>query len=210
MFQDFFMDKKRSKIHLIFLITLLVIFTFSSQMPVKEGTVLAWEKVEDDNFEAKELDKRAQIIQAYLARYNSPLRYSAQNFVDAADEYDLDWKLVVSIAGVESTFGKFIPGGYNAWGWGVYGTQAIYFKSWKDGIFTVSAGLRKNYLNRGLNNPYAINKVYAASPTWGSKVSYFLNDLEKFKEQYEIETQRKIDNNLAFNSKETSASLNQN
>lgn len=138
--------------------------------------------------ERKTLDKRALVLQAYLSKFNSPLTYQAQNFVDAADENNLDWKLVASIAGVESTFGKFIPGGYNAWGWGVYGTQAIYFDSWEDGINTVSEGLRKNYFNKGLTDPYSINRVYAASPSWGAKVTYFLADLERFQNQNMAET----------------------
>lgn len=137
-----------------------------------------------DEIIAKKLDREAQILADYLKYRNSPLQYHAQDFIDAAKEYDLDWKMLPAIAGVESTFGKFIPGGYNAWGWGVYGTNAIYFRSWKEAIFTVSQGLREGYLNKGLNNPYSINRVYAASPHWGRKVSYFIADLARFEKQY--------------------------
>jgi len=132
----------------------------------------------------KKLDPQAEILAEYLASYNSPLQYHAQDFIDAAKIYNLDWKLVASIAGVESTFGKFIPGGYNGWGWGVYGTQAIYFNSWREGIFTVSKGLRENYVNKGLTEPYAMNRVYATSFHWGGNVTYFMNDLEKFAANY--------------------------
>ena len=172
------------------LISLLLIIPFlTTTMPIiSQGSpVLAQEEIE-----SRAADKRALVLQAYLAKHNSPMQYQAQNFVDAADQYNLDWKLVPAIAGVESTFGKFIPGGYNAWGWGVYGTQAIYFGSWKDGIFTVSEGLRKNYLNKGLSDPYDINRVYAASPTWGSHVSYFLGDLERFEKNYRMEDSKQI------------------
>lgn len=144
--------------------------------------------------EAKVMDKRARVLKAYLAKRNSPLQYHAQDFVDAADTYQLDWKLVAAISGVESTFGKFVPGGtdpqytsYNAWGWGVYGTQAIYFKSWREGIFAVSKGLRTGYFNKGLTDPYSINRVYAASPTWGAKVSFFLGDMQRFEAGYKDE-----------------------
>lgn len=134
--------------------------------------------------EAKKLDPRALILRDYLAKYDSPLQYQAQDFIDAADTYDIDYKLVPAIAGVESTFGKAIPGGYNAWGWGVYGDQAIYFDSWRNGIFTVSQGLKQNYIDKGLTDPYTINRVYAASPAWGAHVTYFLNDLNKFEANY--------------------------
>jgi hypothetical protein len=90
-----------------------------------------------------------------------------------------------AIAGVESTFGKAIPGGYNAWGWGVYGDQAIYFSSWKNGINTVAEGLKTRYVDKGLTDPYAMNKVYAASTAWGGHVAFFLNDLDQFAKEYE-------------------------
>lgn len=130
--------------------------------------------------ESRELDSRAEILAAYFAQYNSPLEYHAQDFIDAADSYNVDWRLVPAISGVESTFGKFIPGGYNAWGWGVYGTHALYFNSWRDGIFTVTEGLKKNYIDKGLTDPYSMNRIYAASPYWGGKVSYFLQNISNF------------------------------
>lgn len=142
--------------------------------------------------EEKITDRKVKIVEDYLSKYNSPLKGSARDFVEAAEKYDLDWKLVVSIAGVESTFGKFIPGGhqpgfttYNCWGWGVYGDQALGFKSWKDGIYTVSEGLKKNYVDKGFVTPFQMNRIYAASPTWGTKVTYFMNDLDKFAKNYE-------------------------
>lgn len=150
------------------------------------------------NIHAQSFDKRAEILRDYLAHRNSPMQYQAQSFIEAADKYNLDWKLVPAIAGVESTFGKFIPGGYNAWGWGVYGTQAIYFDSWRDGIFTVSKGLRQNYFNKGLTDPYVINRVYAASPTWGSKVTYFLNDLDAFEQKHQKQTPAYVAANFNF------------
>jgi hypothetical protein len=143
------------------------------------------------HIEAKPVDKRAQIIKDYLAKHNSPLEDNAQDFVDAADKYGLDWRLVVSIAGTESTFGKFIPGGhdplytsYNGWGWGVYGDNVLKFKSWREAIFTISQGLKEDYVDKGYTEPFSMNKKYAASKTWGSKVSYFMNDLEKFAKNY--------------------------
>lgn len=145
-------------------------------------------KIEGEKFD----NDRAWILQAFLAKYHSPLQYQAQDLVASADKYSLDWRMVAAIAGVESTFGKFIPGGYNAWGWGVYGDQAIYFKSWKEGIYTVSEGLKKNYLDRGLTNPYTINKAYAESPFWGGKVIYFLNKIKEFEQEYNKEAHGEI------------------
>lgn len=168
---------------LVFILTIISLL-FPTYLPVVGKEV---EKNPQANqIKAKQLDKQAEILAAYLANHDSPLQYHAQDFVDAAREYDLDWRLVPAIAGVESTFGKFTPGGYNGWGWGVYGTQAVYFKSWKEGIFTVTEGLREKYANRGLTNPYLMNKAYATSPRWGSKVTYFMKDIDRFAKKYEL------------------------
>lgn len=170
---------------------LIILLLLSSNLVLAENVVEKPQEVE-----SKKLGKEAKILSAYLAQFDSPLQYHAQDFIDAAKTYNLDWKLVSAIAGVESTFGKQIPGGYNAWGWGVYGNQAIYFDSWKDGIFTVSKGLRENYLDKGLTDPYSINRVYAESRTWGSNVAYFMQDLEKFAQDNEAKNQPfKIDGN---------------
>lgn len=169
---------------LIFVVSFLALIFFSKNTGV--DTLVANDDPTPTEVSYKQLDERAKILSDYLASYNSPLQYHAQDFVDAADQYKLDWKMLPAIAGVESTFGKSIPGGYNAWGWGVYGTNVIYFKSWKDGIFTIAKGLRENYLNRGLQDPYSINRAYAASPLWGGKVTYFMNNLEKYSQRYQL------------------------
>lgn len=171
---------------LVFTIFILP-FLFSTR-PIVAGNMVE-KNTSFQQIEAKKLDKKAQILAAYLAKYDSPLQYHAQDFIDAAQRFGLDWKMLPAIAGVESTFGKVTPGGYNGWGWGVYGNKALYFASWTDGIFSVAKGLRENYIDRGLTDPYSINRAYAASPYWGWKVSYFMNDLERFAQIYEASQQ---------------------
>lgn len=168
--------------NLFVLVGLLLSILFSAREVLAEGLV---ENTLPEAVEAKQLGKEAKILTEYLAKYDSPLQYHAQDFIDAANLYDLNWKLVAAISGVESTFGKFIPGGYNGWGWGVYGTQAIYFKSWKDGIYTVSQGLRENYINKGYTEPFSMNRIYAASPNWGSRVTFFMVEMERFAKEYQ-------------------------
>ncbi len=124
-------------------------------------------------------DFRVVKLQAFLAQYDSPLTPYAQVFVDRADEYQIDWRLVPAITGVESTFGKQIPfNSYNAYGWN---NGNYYFKSWEDSIEIVSKALREKYLDRGLDTPYKIGRVYAPpSPFWGGKVNHFINKIESF------------------------------
>src|SRR6185436_17585531 len=65
------------------------------------------------------IDAREKVLKEYLASKNSPLDKNAKDFIEAADKYHLDWKLVPAISGVESSFGKAIPNdSYNGWGWG--------------------------------------------------------------------------------------------
>lgn len=143
--------------------------------------------------EAKRIERRAKILAQYLKQFDSPLQNHAQDFIDLADKYGIDWKLVPAIAGVESTFGKFIPGGFNGWGWGVYGTQAIYFSSWREAIETITRGLKEKYIDRGLITPAQMNKIYAASPSWGVKVEYFMRQIEEFSAKYEAENPENIE-----------------
>lgn len=185
MHQDFLMKKLKRVLIAAILIPFLFNGTAVAQTPISSP-----EPIQEMTIEIRELDYRAQILRDYLSKFNSPLAQHAQDFIEAADTHNLDWKLVPAIAGVESTFGKHTPGNalypsYNGWGWGVYGTQAIYFKSWREGIFTVSEGLRKNYFNKGLTTPTTINPVYAASKSWGRNVDFFMNEMEKFADSYE-------------------------
>lgn len=143
--------------------------------------------------ESKQLDKRALVLKDYLAQFNSPLQYHTQDLVDAADANNIDWKLIASIAGAESTFGKKIPGGtnpeyssFNGWGWGVYGDNVLYFDSWREALFKVSKGIRNSYADKGLGNPAEMNIKYSSSAHWADSVSYFINDLEEFARNYQI------------------------
>lgn len=129
------------------------------------------------------VDNRVAILEGVLTSYGSPLTVEAKNFIFYADKYQLDWKLVAAIAGVESTFGKHIPSNsYNAWGWAIYtGKQdGRHFDSWEDGIAIVSEGLRKNYIDKGATTIEQIGYSYAASRAWPNSVRFFLSKIEGF------------------------------
>jgi hypothetical protein len=130
----------------------------------------------------KLLDKRPKVLKQFLELYNSPLAEYADVFVQEADKNNIDWRLVASIAGVESTFALHLPANsYNAWGWGIFGTNVHYFESYEDAIKTISKGLREDYMNKWkATNVYEIGRIYAASPTWAQRVTYFMNKIEEF------------------------------
>ena len=117
-------------------------------------------------------DYRVENLENFLAKFNSPLANYAQDFVSYADENGIDYRLVPSISGVESTFGKQIPyDSYNAYGW-VNGNYN--FNSWPESINVVSNTLKTQYVDKGAVSIAQIARRYAPpSSTWGSKVQYF-------------------------------------
>lgn len=135
--------------------------------------------------QASEPDSRAKILKEFLETFDSPLAASAQTFVQAADENKIDWRLVTAISGVESTFAHQLPSNsYNAWGWGIYGDNTIYFSSYDEAIQTITKALREKYMDKwGAQDVYEIGHFYAASPTWASRVAYFMNKIEEFAEK---------------------------
>ena len=141
-----------------------------------DGTArLAWQEAKSDT--------RVSKLTSYLAYQNSLLTAEASHFVAEADRLNLDWKFVAAISGVESTFGKFTPtGSYNGWGWGIpTGAQwGVAFKDWKEGITSVSEGLRYNYIDKGAVTIEQIGRIYAASPTWSWKVRFFMDQIQSF------------------------------
>ena len=125
-----------------------------------------------------EEDKRTKKLVFFLGENNSPLTEFANDFIKAADKYELDWRLVAAITGVESTFGKRIPqGSFNAYGWG---NGKIDFESWPQSIEHVSSVLSEKYVAKGLDTPQKMASVYAPpSQTWGSKVTYFMKKIDQ-------------------------------
>lgn len=173
-----------------FILTAFLAFIFTPQtVQAKELLTMAGTSAILKNEEQIALIKqnqRALQLEAFLQKYNSPLAPYAQNFVDMADKYGIDWKLVPAITGVESTFGKHIPyNSYNAYGWanGKYS-----FKSWEESIEKVTKTLKEKYYNRGLDNPYKIGPVYAPpSSTWAGKVNRFMKEIEGFQSTNKLE-----------------------
>jgi len=130
-------------------------------------------------------DYRVQNLRNFLQNYGSPLAEYAESFVKYADENDLDYRLVPSITGVESTFGKHIPfNSYNAYGW-ANGNYS--FASWDDSIEHVSETLKSSYIDKGATTIAQIAKIYAPpSTTWGVKVQFFVKKIDTLPLNFDI------------------------
>lgn len=160
------MDRK----HLLTALFLLIVF-----FPIKPAAAQVSSAVPKNT--QVMADKRANILRQFLAKYDSPLVDNAEDFVEAADFYGLDWRMLPAIAGIESTFGKqMIQGTYNAYGWG---GGTIRFKSWSDGIWTISGAIKEKYVDKGADNIYKIGRIYCPpNPQWPYKVQSFMDKIE--------------------------------
>ncbi len=95
--------------------------------------------------EKEDLKEKAGIIDSFLESRGSVLAGYGAKFVEEARKNDIDWRLVVAIAGRETTFGKNMcknpKAPNNPFGWG---SCKIGFKSIDESIEKISASLGGN------------------------------------------------------------------
>ncbi|MGI5897607.1 MAG: hypothetical protein ACOX6Q_00375 [Candidatus Dojkabacteria bacterium] len=141
------------------------------------------------------MDSRILAMNKFLKDYHSPMAKYAKTFVEEADKYGLDWRLLASISGVESAFGNIIPANSNnAWGWrGINGNEAGWsmFSSWNHAISHITERIAVGY---GTNlSPFDMESTYCPpcglnpEHAWANGVnnymnqlSYYLNNLSDF------------------------------
>lgn len=154
--------------------------TLSAETLVVSSSAQVYSQEEKDEF-----NTRVSRLQKFLKSYNSPLEHYAINFVKASETYNLDYRLLVAISGVESTFGKRIPyNSYNAFGWA---NGKYKFNSWEESIELVSKTLREKYYNKGLTNISEIARRWAPpSKTWATKVKYFMEKIDPVPVEFDL------------------------
>jgi hypothetical protein len=125
-------------------------------------------------------DARVMAVKDFLKRYNSDLLPYAQNIIDAADKYNLDYRLVPAIAMQESNLCHKAPkNSHNCWGYAIYGKKVLKFTNYADAINTVTKTLAVQYKQQGLETPEQIMTKYTpgSNGSWAKSVSYFMNQL---------------------------------
>ncbi len=103
-------------------------------------------------------DPRLTALRHFLAEKDSPIQHLAEDFLIASDRYSIDWRLLPSVAFLESTAGKVYKNN-NIFGWNNANTK---FASVREGIYYVGQRLGDSDLYRGkslveklaLYNPY--------------------------------------------------------
>ena len=129
---------------------------------------------------------REEVLAAFFEDLKSPLKPNAKKFIEVADKYGLDYRLLPAISCMESTCGKrIIPESYNPFGWGIYGTTHIAFASFDEAIETVGKGLAENYVSKGFDTPREIAPIYTPPNhvNWLNGVNYFYSRMETLEGQ---------------------------
>ena len=126
-------------------------------------------------------DSRSTNLKSFFRKYNSPLYDKSDIFIQVADKYGFDYRLLPAIAMQESGLCKFIPeNSYNCWGWGIYGSTVTRFDSYEEAINTVASGIKKHYIDKGLVTASMIMSKYTPSSngSWAHGVNTFLKLLQ--------------------------------
>lgn len=161
-------------VYIIYFIFSPNVFAQTVQAPDESEVKEALESLEEVR------DQRVEKIEAYYNTHNLPLAAYAQEFVDAADTYGIDWRLLPAIGFIESTGGKYAcqTASYSPFGWG---SCKINFNSYEHAIDVTAMNLGGHnprtayfYKDKTLKEKlYAYNSVI---PTYRQKI---LREMER-------------------------------
>jgi hypothetical protein len=115
-------------------------------------------------------DARTVRLTAFFSKLHCPVTYLAQDFIDAADDNQLDWRLLPSISVIESGGGKAARNN-NIFGWD-NGNQL--FPTLRAGINHVAFKLGKSALYRNRDSVGKL-RLYNPDETYVDKVLDVMN-----------------------------------
>jgi hypothetical protein len=117
-------------------------------------------------------DPRLKALRSFFRRSDCPALQYAPVFLQAADDYNLDWRLLPSISFVESTGGKAAPNN-NLFGWD---SGQARFTSPEAGIHVVGYRLAYSglYRDKGLD---AILATYNPDTQYATKVKSVMRSI---------------------------------
>ena len=154
-------------------------FQLSGIQPISFGALPSVGNSLSNQIEEKDI--RVDRVRNFFDQYNSPLVPFAQNVVESADQYNINFRLVPAIAMQESNLCLKAPkNSNNCWGFGIYGKTMTTFSNYAEAIETVTKTLAKDYIGKGLNTPEEIQKKYTPSNNgaWAYSVSHFMQTIQ--------------------------------
>lgn len=150
---------------------------FAPQSYSGEGQVQGVESVLETD------DARAALVTSFLERHNSPLEpadYYGKVFVEVADRYGFDFRLLPAIAMQESNLCKAIPpGSYNCLGFGVHERGTLGFENFEANFERAGRELKLYYIDKGLTTPEQIMTKYTPSSngSWAESVNQWMAEM---------------------------------
>ncbi len=167
---------KKNVILILIFLFFVPLFYFAKAETVSESSA----KLKSDNNITVEnhFFIKIKAIENVFVKYQSPLVSSVNQFIYVCQKYQLDCYLLPAIAGLESTFGRFVyPQSFNPFGWG---GGYVMFRDWNESIEAVGKGIREHYLNKGAKTEDEIGIIYSESSTWAQRVKFlkeiFINE----------------------------------
>jgi hypothetical protein len=128
-------------------------------------------------------DARPVLLKQFLEKHKSPLKpydYWGGYLVQLADQYQLDYRLLPSIAMQESNLCKVIPEGtFNCLGLGIHARGTWGFQSYEENFDAAARILKKEYIDKGYVTPEEIQKKYTPSSngSWQFAVNHFMDHI---------------------------------
>lgn len=191
--------QKALNLIVLYIIVLFIAFGIGFKLSVINRQLVYYRKVMDDLelisllsleqdkseseilTEFKTSDIRVANLKYFFRKYDSVLYDQSDYIVRIADQYKLDYRLLPAIAMQESGLCKHIyKDSHNCWGWGIYGNKITRFDSYEEAIETISRGIKKNYIDKGLTTPESIMRKYTppSDGSWAFGVNTFLKMIE--------------------------------
>lgn len=153
-------------------------FSFSKNTKVAYSALPKASASFTSNIEAK--DARIAMVENFFKKYKSDLVPFADDVINSADKYDLDYRLIPAIAMQESNLCKKIPkDSYNCWGFGIYGNKVTKFDNYQQAIDIVTKTLANQYKAKGLDTAEKIMTKYTpgSNGSWAYSVNLFMDQL---------------------------------
>jgi hypothetical protein len=137
----------------------------------------------EDDAGVQTADARPILLANFLKKYKSvltPYDYWGNYLTQLADQYQMDYRLLPSIAMQESNLCKVIPeGSFNCLGLGVHSKGTWKFKNYEENFDAAARILKKEYIDKGYRTPEEIQKKYTPSSngSWQFAVNHFMDKI---------------------------------